>query len=481
MAQTVITRYPPSPTGHPHVGGIRTALFNYLFAKQQGGKIILRFEDTDKQRSKPEFEKSNYEALTWLGLEFDAIYKQSERTLVYKKYLEKMIEEGTAYISSEDAFVDASDAEEGEGRDEKGGGGDDREKREHVVRFKNPNKKITFSDLLHDDITIDTTELNDFIIAKSVEEPLYHFAVVVDDFEMGVTHVIRGVDGIYNTPRQILIQEAIGAPRPVYCHIPFILGEDKAKLSKRNGSLPISFYRDEGFLPEALLNYLALLGWHPKDTQEIFTLSELVSGFDLTRVQKAGAIFDIEKLKHINKQHLKKLSKEEWDTLVLSWLPSGLQKMPGWSEERCERLMGDVRERIATLGDIKRMAESGDFNYIFDDPIFEVGTLIPPVKADKKGESKPVDGTTVEKHIRFTIETLTSLSEEAFTIESIKKSLFDYATKEGRGAVLWPMRMALSGADRSPDPFTLAYILGKEETLKRLLSANERLVKFNAR
>lgn len=468
MAHTVITRYPPSPTGYPHVGGIRTALFNYLYAKKNNGKIILRFEDTDKVRSKKEFEESNFEALNWLGIKFDGIYKQSERTLLYKKYLEKMITDGTAYISEESVFV----FEEGE---EEGDEGGHKEKRSHVIRFKNPNKKVTFTDVVLGEITVDTTELKDFVIAKSLEEPLYHLAVVVDDFEMGITHVIRGVDGIYNTPRQILIEEAIGAPRPIYCHIPFVLGPDKAKLSKRNGSVPVTYYRDEGYLPEALINYLALLGWNPGTDQEIFTLDELISAFELEKMQKAGAVFDIEKLKWMNREHIKRLPLDVFEKKVREWLPPSVTGLTQWSEERFLRFLPEIHDRIMILSDIKRIDESGEFSYIFDKPVFEIGHILPPVK---KKDDAP-DSKKTEKHIEKIIELLSVLDEPSWTKEGIKESLWAYATKEGRGSVLWPMRMALSGKDKSPDPFTLAYVLGKTETLERLASAYERIKKLN--
>lgn len=469
MASSVITRFPPSPTGHPHVGGVRTALFNYLYAKKHGGKIILRFEDTDRVRSKKEFEESIFAAMQWLNLPFDAIYKQSERTLIYRKYLQKMIDSGAAYISKEEAFV----TEEGEGADD--GGNAQGEKRTEVIRFKNPNKPITFNDVVLGDITVDTTELKDFVIAKSLEEPLYHLAVVVDDFEMGITHVIRGVDGIYNTPRQILIQEAIGASRPIYCHIPFVLGGDKAKLSKRNGSVPITDYRDQGFLPQALINYLALLGWNPGNDKEIFTLAELIEIFELEKVQKAGAVFDIEKFRWVNREHLKLLPEEEFKKEILAWMPEEVRNLPHWSEERFSRLLPELRDRISTFGDIKEMATSGEFSYLFDKPVFEIAHILP---SPKKGVAP--DGKKIEAHIVFLIETLTNSKEEDFSDkEKIKKIIWEYATKEGRGDVLWPMRMALSGKEKSPDPFTLAMVLGKSETLERLTKALERLHKLN--
>src|SRR3990167_7603638 len=230
MSKKVVVRFPPSPTGNLHIGTARTLLFNFLFAKKHGGKIIMRFEDTDKERSKKEYEENILEGLKWLGIGYDeGPLKQSERSAVYQKHLQKMLDDGTAYISSEP---------EGESKD--------------VIRFKNPNKKIKFLDVVRGEIEFDTTELKDFVIAKNLEEPLYHLAVVVDDHEMGITHVIRGEDHISNTPRQILIQEAISAARPVYAHIPLILGLDRSKLSKRHGATAVNEYRNKGYLPEAV-------------------------------------------------------------------------------------------------------------------------------------------------------------------------------------------------------------------------------------
>ncbi|MDQ2932939.1 MAG: glutamate--tRNA ligase, partial [bacterium] len=284
----IITRFPPSPTGYLHIGRARTALFNYLFARKQGGKMVFRIEDTDKERSKKEYEENIIECLKWLNIGYDSgPFRQSERNEIYSKYIQKLIDDGFAYVSKEDT----SATPEGE------------TKRAEVIRFKNPKKKIIFTDLIRGEIEFDTTDLGDFVIAKSIDEPLYHLTVVVDDHEMEITHVIRGDDGISNTPRQILIQEGIGAKRPLYAHVPLILAADKSKLSGRHGAVAVSEYRNEGYLPEAIINFLALLGWNPGTDQELFTVEELIQQFDLEKVQKSGAIFNIEKLKWFNRQY----------------------------------------------------------------------------------------------------------------------------------------------------------------------------------
>lgn len=277
-ATKVITRFPPSPTGLLHVGSLRTMLFNYYFTKQNNGEMRFRLEDTNREKWKQEYEDNIVESMDFfLGVKVERpLIRQSERSEVYKKYLLKMIEGGVAYISKEEP------KEEGE--------------RSEVIRFKNPNRKFKFNDLILGDIENDTTDLGDFIIAKDLDHALYHMTVVVDDYEMDITHVIRGQDHITNTPRQILIQEAIGAPRPLYAHIPLILAPDKTKLSKRHGATSVSEYLDQGYLPEALINFLSFIGWGPGDEREILSLDELIKEFRLEKVHKNGAVFDVQKL-----------------------------------------------------------------------------------------------------------------------------------------------------------------------------------------
>ncbi|MDZ4226356.1 MAG: glutamate--tRNA ligase family protein, partial [Patescibacteria group bacterium] len=235
MNNNVVTRFAPSPTGNLNIGGVRTGIFAYLFARHNEGKFVLRIEDTDKERSKKEYEENIIESLQWLGIDYDVMYRQSENTKRYEELLLGLIDKDLAYISKETPL-------------EPGG-------RSEVIRFRNPNKVVEFKDEIRGVISFDTTELGDFVIAKSTNEPLFHFAVVVDDWDEDVTHVIRGEDHISNTPRQILIGEALGAPRPVYAHLPLIVGPDKSKLSKRKGAKPITEYRELGFLPEAILNF----------------------------------------------------------------------------------------------------------------------------------------------------------------------------------------------------------------------------------
>ncbi|MCK5095923.1 MAG: glutamate--tRNA ligase [Candidatus Pacebacteria bacterium] len=436
---TVVTRFAPSPTGNLHVGSARTALFSFLYARGCGGKFILRIEDTDKERSKKEFEESILASMEWLGFSYDEMYRQSERTEIYKKYLQKLIDSGSAYISKEEV------KQEGD--------------RSEVIRFKNPNKTVTFADEIRGEVTFDTTELGDFVIAKDVKNPLYHFVVVVDDLEMGVTHVIRGEDHISNTPRQILIQEAIGAPRPTYAHIPLTLAADRSKLSKRHGAVSVEEYKKMGYLPEALVNFLALLGWNPGNDKEIFSIDELIKEFSLKKMQKGGAMFNFDKLDWVNKQHIARLDTEELFAKIKERLSEEILSLPQYSDERLKTILSVITERISKFADVENMAKEGELSYFFEQPTYE---------ADKLLWKKNPDPLVAKQHLDKVVEFLGSIDADDFTQENVKKAIWDYAGEEGRGDVLWPTRFALCGRDRSPDPLALAEIFGKEETIKRL-------------
>jgi len=453
----VVTRFAPSPTGQFHLGGVRSALYNYLFAKQNKGTYILRSEDTDKERSKKEYEDGFIELFKWLELKPDKFFRQSERTEIYKKYLEKMIADGFAYVSKEEITPEPEQARFGAGRVG--------ERRSEVIRFKNPNKKITFNDLILGDITFDTTDLKDFVIARSLTEPLYHLTVVIDDSEMAVTHVIRGQEHIANTPRQILIQEAIGVKRPLYAHMPLILGKDRAKLSKRDPEvIPALEYRDLGYLPEAIINFMALIGWNPGGEQEVFTLDELIEKFDLNKIQKSGGIFNSEKLDWLNKEHMKRLPPEEVEKNILEWLmpiyPSIKEDMQ--NKQIALKLVPVIFERISKWGDIKDMVKEGELDFFFKQPEYLKEKLIYKNYSPEK----------ISNNLKLAIKALENLNENDFTAENIKNILMQIANNlESRGELLHPVRYALSGKDKSPDPFIIASIIGKNETLSRLQKA----------
>ncbi len=444
LAPRVVVRVAPSPTGPLHVGTARTALFNYLFARGRGGRFILRIEDTDRARSEKEHEEDILAGLAWLGVAHDSFARQSDRLDRYEFHLRALCAKGAAYVSS---------AEAGEGRAE-------------VIRLRNPGKTISFEDLVRGSIALDSAELGDFVIAKSFREPLYHLAAVVDDWEMGVTHVIRGEDHISNTPRQILIQEALGAPRPVYAHIPLILAKDRSKLSKRSGTaVALSAYRADGYLPEALVNYLALLGWNPGTDREFFTLRELADRFDIRGVQRGGAVFDLDKLRWFNREYLRRRPDVLFLDDLASYVPERVRKLPGFSPKVLGSLVPLVRERISVYGDFRDLAAAGEFDYFFAAPDVPASLLVPG------GEGSDA----ARKHLAAVAKLLALLPAESFGAERVKKAIFPYATEAGRGAVLWPFRVALSGRERSPDPFLIAGVLGKEETLRRISAASATL------
>lgn len=338
----VRTRFAPSPTGLVHIGSARTALFNYLFAKKNEGSFILRVEDTDIERSKPEFEKDIMENLKWLGIEWDegpdvggeyGPYRQRERINIYKKYLGKLLEEGNAYycFCSEEELEAQRQYQMSIGEAPRYSGKCSQlasktvkdylsEGRKYIIRFRMPAKKLKFNDLIRGELEFDTSLIGDFAIAKNLETPLYNFAVVVDDFEMRISHTIRGEDLLPNTPKQILIQETLNLPTPQYAHLPLILGPDRSKLSKRHGAGAMKDYRKMGYLPETLVNFMAFLGWNPGEEREIYSLPSLIKEFSLERVQKSGAIFNIKRLDFLNGFYIRQRSIEKLTELCLPYL-----------------------------------------------------------------------------------------------------------------------------------------------------------------
>ena len=432
----IVVRFAPSPTGLLHIGSARTALFNYLYAKKLGGKYILRIEDTDTNRSTKEFEKDILEGLTWLGLSHDEVYRQSDRTKTYSKYLKKLVDENLAYMSEES---------EGENKT--------------VIRLRNDGKIINFKDTIRGEISFDTSELKDFVIAKNFDEVLYHFAVVVDDFEMSVTHVIRGEEHLSNTPRQILIQEALGISRPEYTHLPLILNKDKSKMSKRFGATSVKEYREAGYLSEAIINFLAFLGFSAQDktNKEIFSINELIDLFNLEHLQNGGAVFSVEKLDWMNEQHIRKMEIKVLVENLISFLPHELKNLVEKNKDLWLRIVEGEKGRLKKLCDIVEPAE-----IYLKTPFIEITLLIPPKNGDKE---------KTRQHLEKIIDILEKLPENSFSLEDIKNAVWPYAEEHGKGEVLWPMRVALTGKEKSPDPFTVANIIQKTETLKRLRDA----------
>ena len=436
MDKKVVTRFAPSPTGHMHTGSYRTAFFAYLYAKKHGGKFILRIEDTDKERSKQEYTDEIFKVFETIGISYDEKYIQSENLPRHQEILHKMIADGTAYISKEEA---------------KDGSGVIKD----IIRFKNPNKIVIFEDIIRGPISTDTTELGDFVIAKNINEPLYHLAVVVDDNDEGVTHVIRAEEHISNTPRQILILEALGFEIPRYAHLPLVLAPDKTKMSKRKGAVPVVEYLERGYLPAALLNAICLCGWNPGTEQELFTREELEQVFDLDKVQKSGAIFNEEKLNWFNREYIKKLSHSEQLEMIKKFLPEGSPLLAG---ERLEKLIPVITERLNYFGELSKMTDDGEFDCYISKPSIDLEKL--PGKGNELLSAK--------KHLEKVLELVSVVDEKDWNNQTIKETVWSYAEEAGKGNVLWPMRYVLSGRDKSPDPFTLADILGREETLARI-------------
>ena len=434
----VITRYPPSPTGEIHIGNMRTMLFNYLWAKKHKGQVVLRFEDTDSERSDMKYEQVAIQAFQTLGIEPDrGPFRQSERKDLYRTRLQELINQDLAY----------------EGEESSDGSG------QAVIRFRNPNKEVSFIDLVRGEITIDTTDFGDFIIARSLNDPLYHFTVVVDDLAMGVTHILRGEDHITSTPRQLVLIEALGGQAPTYAHLPLIVGDDKKKLSKRHGAVTVGGFMDQGYLPSALVNYLAFLGWNPGDDREIFSLEELIEEFSLDKVNKSPATFSYDKLDDINRQHLLMQEADYVAEQIVSFLPPDVREQFVSHPTKAEKIMQMViLERMSKFGDVTNMALSGEFACFFTRP--SINSELVSFKDESMSQG--------QAWVAEVISRISHLDGSAWERDTIKNVLWEWLGEVGRGSVLHPMRTVLSGRASSPDPFTIAEILGKEETLERL-------------
>lgn len=481
----VRTRIPPSPTGMAHMGTARTALFNYLFAKKEGGTFILRIEDTDKERSRKEYEEDIMEMLHWIGIEWDegpekggpyAPYRQSERTEIYKTYLLRLLEQGKAYY----CFCTAEELEAQRSHQMSLGEAprytgicrnlsrEEQEKRlaagkRGVIRFIGEPKTITFTDLIRGEIKFDTALLGDIVIAKDLETPLYNFTVVIDDFEMQITHVIRGEDHIANTPKQILIQEALDLPGVQYAHLPLVLGGDRTKLSKRHGENSVRKFREEGYLPEAIVNFLALLGWNPGDEREIFSMEQLVKEFSLERIQKSGAVFNIQRLDWINGFYIRKKSLEELTRLCEPYLPKNETDLE-WGK----KVVSLYQERLKKLSEITELAE-----FFFTDTLEYDKELLRWKDATDEQTKKMLEKAySLLEGVGEPARHATSSDAGGWSREKLDRTIMSEAEKQSnRGYMLWPLRVALCGKKASPGPFEIAEVLGKEKTLQRIQQA----------
>ena len=429
MDSNVKVRFPPSPTGFLHIGGARTALYNWLFARHNNGKMVLRIEDTDRQRSTEEATKAILDSMTWLGLDWDeGPYHQSDRLEIYNGYVEKLLKDGKAF------HVD--DPEKG-----------------RAVRFKITDELTDFDDMVHGNIKSDTSLLEDFVIQKADGFPAYNFACVVDDGVMGITHIIRGDDHLSNTPRQIALYKALGFDLPKFAHIPMILGEDGSRMSKRHGATSVTDYRTKGYLPDAIVNFIALLGWSPGHDQELLTRQEMIEKFTLKRVNKTSSRFDFTKLDWMNSKYIQNLPVGNLVSELKPYIKDANLDNNVVSDEWLHKLVELYKERFRTFP--------------------EFVTLTTPFFSDEI----EYEDAAVKKHLK---KGNVSLVKDAYkklkevkdfsSIVELENCLRSITTEHsiGFGKLAQPIRVALIGKSASAGIFETLELLGKDKTLKRL-------------
>lgn len=494
VVKEIRVRLAPSPTGSFHFGTARTALFNWLFARQSGGVFVLRIEDTDTERSEKRYETEVFESLEWLGLHWDegpdwkdvrgkkrdasgacGPYRQSDRKKIYRAHLSRLLEEKKAYYCycTKEELEAQRQSMLAQGLPAKYSGHcrdikiPPKGKVPQVIRFKTPETSVEFKDMIRGKVSFDANLFGDIVIAKGLDAPLYNFAAAIDDEEMKISHVIRGEDHISNTPKQILMQKALGFRELTYAHLPLILGADRSKLSKRYAETSLLEYRNKGFLPAAVVNFLAFLGWHPKDNREIFSLDELVKEFDLKRVQKAGAIFNMEKLEWINAQHIRSAAKED----IAAYLEDFAARGAGSPEIRdyspifkdrkfLEKIIEIEKERSKTLADFFELT-----SFFFALPEYDANLLV-------WQKETPANA---KKNLEAALGILSGIKKKQIDRALLEEAMKDLIEKEGRGPVLWPLRVAVSGRPASPDPLDIIKILGLDESVRRIRTALEKL------
>lgn len=477
--ENIKVRFAPSPTGPLHIGGARSALFNYLLARRFGGKMVLRIEDTDLERSSRQSEENIIESLKWLGLDWDegpdvggeyGPYRQTERLELYTETAQKLIDQGFAYrcYCSEEELEEQRQAFIAKGELPRYSGccrnltKEQEEKyisegRKPVIRFKVPkDQMIIINDLVRGTVNFESNGIGDFVIIKSDGIPTYNFAVTVDDHLMKITHVIRAEEHLSNTPRQILIYEALGWEKPTFAHISLILGKDKTKMSKRHGATSVVQYREQGYLPEAVVNFLALLGWAPGGEEEIFTMEQLIEQFSLDRVAKNPAVFDMDKLKWINGYYIRQSPIERITDLALPYFKEAGFLSGEINEEQyqwAKMIVTAVQEKIHALSEI--------VDYL---PIFTGEEVIV--------ENEEAAQVLEEEQVPQVIEALRSKLAEMDILEpdAVKKALkaITKETKLGGRKVYMPLRVALTGQMHGPELHYIIPILGKDLIAKRL-------------
>ncbi len=456
MGEKVITRFAPSPTGVLHFGSVRTAVFNYLFARANGGKFILRIEDTDLERSKKEFEESILEDMKWLGLEYDEVYRQSDRFDIYREYAQKLIDQGKAYYCtcSKEEIIERnkkrginSTRYDGHCR-----GNTSKPDKPAPIRFNTGDPEIvSFIDEIRGEISVKGDQIDDFIIMKSDGSPTYNFAVVIDDYLMGMTHIIRGEDHITNTVKQILIYEALGWKPPRFAHLPLIVEQGGRPLSKRLGSMSVKRYRDEGYLPDALLNYTARLGWS-YGNEEIFTKEQLIKYFDLSKVSKSASAFDEQKLLWVNQRHIKLHDIGK----ILVWFrqfveSAGLKWYQKFDDEKWLREAVEIiRQRARTLKEV------------YNELVMMVERPeIPDDLYDK----------LVKPHIEMVKKAIEEVEKfEGNDFRNLEGQFRKISDEAGKKFVklAQAVRVLLTGSKISPSIFDVMNLIGKDETLARI-------------
>ena len=463
------TRFAPSPTGFLHVGGVRTALFSWLYAKNKGGKFLLRVEDTDLERSTQEAVDAILDGMSWLGLKNDEeIYYQTKRFDRYHQVIEQLISEGKAYYCkcSKERLDELREHQQANnlktGYDSKCRDANyvPKEGDSFVVRFKNPKDGVvSWDDAVKGRISIANQELDDMIIQRADGSPTYNFCVVVDDMDMGITHVIRGDDHVNNTPKQINIYEALGADVPVFAHVPMILGPDGAKLSKRHGAVNVMQYREDGYLPQAILNYLVRLGWSHGD-QEIFSVDEMIASFNLEHISASPSRFDFEKLKWINKHYIKESNFEDIRTEVeYHFAKAGLDITMG---AELSELVAVMAEKVDTLVELVNMSKY----FYAEDVVY-----------DEKAVKKHIKAITGTIFIKL-LENFESLSPEQWQDPSALHGVVSTTAEQcevGMGKVGMPLRVAITGSGQSPDIGVTLKLLGKQKVVQRLHKAIKEL------
>ncbi|OGX30963.1 MAG: hypothetical protein A2787_06105 [Omnitrophica WOR_2 bacterium RIFCSPHIGHO2_01_FULL_48_9] len=418
-------RFAPSPTGFLHIGGARTALFNWMYAKANGGQFILRIEDTDQVRSKEEYVDEILNSMKWLGLAWDELYRQSERFAIYREYADKLLKEDKAYKDGE------------------------------AVILKIVPQKIKIYDLIRDEIEFDSSEIKDQILMKSDGSPTYSFACVVDDALMEISCVIRGEDHISNTPKQLLIYQALGFKPPKFAHLPLIMGMDRARLSKRTGATAVSDYQKEGFLSEGVVNYLMLLGWSPGNNQEVVKLDAAIKSFSIKKINKAAAIFDMDKLKWINTQHIKQKSVQELTGLLVPFLQEKGYLGQNYNGKNLENIVDLYKGRISTLLDF---LDWTDFLFVQEFA----------VSPELKNEYKIANLT---KEFRLLQQRLQGVEDFNHTnVETVFRAAVEELGLKAADLV-HPIRVALTGKTVGPGLFETMALLGKEKTIQRLADA----------